>query len=76
MRYRDIPEPDSDPPEDAYTVADGCGHEVYVGETLVEWHDGRRYVFLCEECFRERLSALTVEELARQFGSTCRTVTV
>lgn len=60
------------PLEDNYCVADGCGHEVYEGGLLVEWHDGRKYAELCEECFRDRLSELTTVELARAFNCDCR----
>ncbi|SHI23920.1 hypothetical protein SAMN02745823_03785 [Sporobacter termitidis DSM 10068] len=68
-----MPEPPIDPPDERYLTA-GCGHEVYEGERLVEWHDGKRFAYLCEECFRDKLAALTTEELARQFGCDCRTV--
>jgi hypothetical protein len=72
MQDRTMPEPPADPPADDYTIAGGCGHEVYEGETLVEWHDGRKYVLLCEECFRDKLAEMTTPELARAFGCDCR----
>ena len=72
MGYRTMPEPRAEPPSDRYLVAGGCGHEVYEGELLIEWHDGRRYVLLCEECFRDRLGELTTAELARVVGCDCR----
>ena len=74
MQRRTIPEPPVDMPEDSCCIAAGCGHEVYEGEKLIEWHDGRRFKFICEECFRENIGTLTAEELARQFGCDCQTV--
>jgi hypothetical protein len=66
-----LPEPRLTPPEDAYVTAGGCGHEVYAGEPLVEWRDGKRFTYLCEECFRDKLAALDTEDLARQLGCSC-----
>ena len=69
-----IPEPPAEPPEEPFTVAGGCGHEVYEGEPLVEWHDGCKIVLLCEECFRERLFGLTTPKLAYAFNCGLHTV--
>lgn len=73
MLNRNIPEPSVDPPED-FSCAAGCGHEVYEGEKLIGWHDGRQYKLICEDCFRENVAVLTAEELARLVGCECRTV--
>ena len=75
MRDRTMPELPAAPPTEPYVTASGCGHEVYDGELLVEWHDGMKYVFLCTECFRDRLDEMTTPELARAFGCDCRAVT-
>jgi hypothetical protein len=55
-----IPEPSTEPQEEKYEVASGCGHEVYSGELLVEWY-GKQ---LCEDCFRDRITDMSTEELA------------
>lgn len=71
-----LPEPFLVPAEDGCETAGGCGHEVYQGELLVEWLDGRKYIELCEECFQDRLQEMTAEELAGALGYVSRTVDV
>ena len=65
---RNIPEPRTEPPEQRCVIASGCGHEVYTGELLIEWHDGKKFVFICPECFRDKINVLGITELAEQFG--------
>lgn len=74
MNGRFLPEPPLVPIDDGCETAGGCGHEVYPGEILVEWHNGMRYVEICEDCFRDRLHSMTTEKIADAFGCVCRMV--
>ena len=58
-----IPEP-PDYTETRYVLAD-CGHEVYDGEHMYEWDDGRT---LCPECVELKFDALSIEEKAALAG--------
>ena len=64
-----IPESRLYPPEPHYITV-SCGHEIYDGEKMVEWN-GK---WICEECFRDKVMAQGVEELARVFNSEVQTV--
>lgn len=65
MIRNDIPERSIEPPEEFYVIAD-CGHEVYEGESLFEWtnEDTGQIKQLCPDCFRAKVNALSLEELA------------
>ena len=47
-----------------YVIAD-CGHEVYDGECLYEWEDGRS---LCPECVEGKFDGLSTAEKAALLG--------
>lgn len=68
-----IPEPSLTPPDDFYTTAD-CGHEVYDGEVLIEWSDTKGPKTLCPDCFRDKLTEMSILELALHFGCSYRAV--
>lgn len=65
MIRNDIPERSIEPPEEFYVMAD-CGHEVYEGQSLFEWENEktRKIEQLCPDCFKGKVDALTLEELA------------
>lgn len=65
-------EPCPDPPEEYYVTANGCKHEVYAGGLLIEWHDGKKITWLCEECFQDHIKEVLdkhPEDIARMIGS-------
>lgn len=66
-------EPSPLPREEPYIIAD-CGHEVYGGELLIDWTRGKSVITLCPDCFRDKLGALSLAELALHFGCTYTTL--
>lgn len=60
-----MPEPSLEPPADEAYLTTGCGHEVYKGETYVWWKTtAGKTVSLCPDCFRDKIDALSIKELA------------
>ena len=68
--YYDIPERSIAPPEPFCVLAD-CQHEVYEGERLFDW-EGH---WICGDCLKDKVAALSIEELADAFGCSSYTVT-
>ncbi len=68
-----IPEPSLTPVDDPFVIAN-CGHEVYDGEALIDWTGAKGIKTLCPDCFRDKLAALSVPELAQLFGCDYTTV--
>jgi hypothetical protein len=73
MSFNDIPEQSLDPPEKPYVMAD-CQHEVYDGESMVEWAGHTKIETLCADCFFERIRERSVEEIASALNFRCETV--
>ena len=65
-----MPEPPIEPDEDFSVMAD-CQHEVYEGESLIEWN-GKT---LCPDCFWDKVKEMSVEEVASMFNCDYKTVT-
>ena len=64
------PEPRLDPPEPFCVVA-SCGHEVYSGEHLYKWENGK---ILCPDCMEAKFNEQSLDERAALLG--CEWVTV
>lgn len=64
MSFYYEPEPRTEPPEDEYYTASGCGHEIYEGEFAYEY-EGKIY---CPDCLRDKIMELDTDELAYLLG--------
>lgn len=58
-----MPEPQTEPVEPHYVMAD-CQHEVYEGEVVVTWENKT----ICPDCFMDKVSTMTVQEVAHLMG--------
>jgi peptide methionine sulfoxide reductase MsrB len=67
---RDIPEPSLTPPDDGVYIMADCGHEVFEGESLIEWDNKT----LCPDCFWDKVKEMTIEEIADHLDCTVTTV--
>lgn len=51
-----------------------CGGALVAGDTLYEWMEGQRAVWLCADCFDERFDGLSRSERARCIGLAYKSV--
>lgn len=63
MSIFNMPEPRVEPPED-YSVKADCGHDVFEDEDTFLW-EGE---WLCPDCFKDKIKALALTEVADIFG--------
>ena len=69
--YAYTPEPNMEPPDDTPHVIASCGHEVYNGEELFEWEDGKT---LCPDCMEDKFKEMSLIDRAELLGCEHRTI--
>ncbi len=66
-----VPEPPTEPADDANYITAGCGHEIYEGDEVFEWENGTT---LCGDCLEDKFLELSLAERAELLGCDHRAV--